>query len=353
MTSNAPTPGWQRLRWGLAFAGMLLVIVIGVLLGVNHFTRRSVTLDIGGYVQQFQTRADTVQDVLDEADVLIDPEDVIWPAPQTQLKNGMTITVHKAYAVAVEADDSVSQVRTQATHPLEILAGEGIDVDPYDMVRVDGKEFSPERLEKQTWNSPPTSIQVVRSATLKIIDQDRTLMIHTTHIDVGRALDSAGIKLYLADEITPDLSTPVKNGLTITIQRSVPVTIQVDNRQLNTRSIGPTVGDALAAAGIGLVEQDYTLPPVDTPLEAGMVIEVVRVVVKEMVEPTVIPFNTVYVPHSALPFGDWRIYQEGIDGQSEQVVRVRYENGQMVSQLPESISIVQPSIPRLIFYGLH
>jgi uncharacterized protein YabE (DUF348 family) len=264
----------------------------------------------------------------------------------------MTITVHKAYAVAVEADDSVSQVRTQAIHPLEILAGQGIGVEPYDTVRVDGKDFSPERLEKQTWNSPPTSIQVVRSATLKIIDRDHTLMIHTTQIDVGRALDSAGIKLYLADTITPDLSAPVQNGLTISIQRSVPVTIKVDNRQLNTRAIGPTVGDALAAAGIGLVEQDYTLPPVDTTLESDMVIEVVRVIEKELVEPVVIPFNTIYVPDSSLLYGEIRVLQDGIDGRSQQVVRVRYENGQLVSQLPESSTIMQPSTPRLIFYGL-
>lgn len=341
------------VRFWLALAGLMIVVITGVLLAVNRLTQTSVTLDIGGHVQQLETRAETVQDVLDEADVLIDPEDVIWPAPQTPLKNGMTITVHKAYAVAVEADETVSQVRTQATHPLEILSGQGIGVEPYDTVRVDGKDFSPERLEKQSWNTPPTSIQVVRSATLKVIDQDRTMMLHTTQVDVGRALDGAGIKLYLADMITPNLSTPVQNGLTITIQRSVPVTIRVDDRQFDTRAIGPTVGDALANAGIGLVEQDYALPSVDTTLEAGMVIDVVRVIEKELVEPAVMPFNTVYVPSSSLPFGETRMLQEGLEGKAELVVRMRYENGQVVSQSSESSTIVQSPTPCLIFYGVY
>jgi uncharacterized protein YabE (DUF348 family) len=329
-------------------SGALMIVV---LLLVYTFTQKTVTLDIGGHVHRFRTHADTVQDVLAEANVLIDPEDLIDPAPETRLTGGETITVRKALVVAVEADGPARQVRTQSVHPLDVLAELSIPVGKYDVIQVDGQDFSPERLAALRWNTPVTFIRVIRSATLKVVDDNRTLLVHTTQADVGRALDSVGLTLYLADRVTPDLSTPVYDGLSVVIERSVPVTIIADRRQFTSRAAGPTVGDALAEIGIAPVDLDYTIPSEESALEPDMTIRVVRVTEAMIIAHVSIPFDTVRQPNPGLAAGAERIVQAGADGVREQQIRVRYENGQETSRTIQDERIIESPVPRLIAYG--
>jgi uncharacterized protein YabE (DUF348 family) len=328
--------------------GALLIVV---LLLVNTLTKKTITLDIGGNVHRFRTHARTVQDVLDEANVLIDPEDLVDPLPATRLTGGETITVRKALVVAVEADGPARQVRTQSVHPLDVLAELSIPAGKYDVIQVDGQDFSPERLAALRWSTPATFIRVIRSATLKVVDDDRTLLVHTTQADVGRALDSVGLTLYLADRVTPGLSTPVYDGLSIVIERSVPLTIIADERQLTTRAAGPTVGDALAEIGIAPVDLDYTIPSEESALEPDMTIRVVRVTEEMIIAHVPIPFDTVRQPDSGLAVDEERIVQAGVDGVREQQIRVRYEDGHEASRTVQYERIIKSPVPRLIAYG--
>jgi len=219
------------------------------------------------------------------------------------------------------------------------------------VLRIDGRDYSVEHLEGQTWKQTPQAIQVLRSATVKVVDGERQLIVHTTQADVGRALDSAGVMLYLADAVSPDLSSPVYDGLVIEIARSVPVTVVADGRQLHTRALGPTVGDALAAIGLALIGQDYTQPPGTARLEPDTIIRLVRVTEKVIVEQEAIPFSTVYRPDPSLPETQERIVQEGTAGLRERQVRERYEDGQIVRRTVQHERVMQPPVPRLIVYG--
>jgi uncharacterized protein YabE (DUF348 family) len=326
-------------------------LIVVTLLLIHTLTQKTVTLDISGDVHRLRTHADTVQAVLDETHVLIDPEDLIDPAPATRLSGGETITVRKALVVAVEADGVVRQVRTQAVHPLDVLAGLSIPVGRYDVVQVDGQDFSLDRLEHLHWTTPTTYIRVIRSATVRVVDRDHTLLVHTTQTDVGRALDSVGLALYLADRVTPDLSTPVYDGLSIRIERSVPVTIRADGRQFASRAAGPTVGDALAEIGIAPVDLDYTVPSEETALEANMVIRVVRVTEGLIVEHEAIPFDTIREPDPTLAAGDEQIVQAGADGVLERRIRVRYEDGREVNRAVRDERMMLAPVPRRLTYG--
>jgi uncharacterized protein YabE (DUF348 family) len=354
VTSDIPSRLRPRRRgprfWAvLAVSGLILVTTLALV--ANRLTQKTVTLDISGQVHRYHVRGGTVQDVLHEANVLLDPEDVVWPAPQTSLRDGMTITVHKAFAVALQVNGDVRHVRTQATHPLDVLAEQSIPVGPYDVIQVNGQSFSPEQLRKLPWNVPATSIRVVHSASLTVIDGARTLVIHTTQADVGRALDAAGVTLYLADQVTPDLSTPVVDGLVVLIQRSVPVTVAADGREIATRALGPTVGDALAEVRIAPIGLDYTIPPADSPLQPDMTIRLVRVSEETVTAENPLPYSTLYRPDPTLGPDDERLIQPGVDGLLQQEIVVRYEDGQEVSRTVKSERIAQPPVPRIIAYG--
>jgi len=344
----------RRARRRTTRALVALVITgaaVTAALVVDCAARKTITLDVNGAARQIRTRADTVQSALDDADIRLDPEDTVLPPLDAPIANGDRITVRKAFAVAIEADGSARQIRTQSAHPLVILAEQMIRVGPYDVILVDGQEFSSEQLAARAWPAPPTYIRVIRSATLRIIVDSRVLLIHTTQADVGRALDSVGLELYLADRVTPALSAPVKDGLAVRIERSVPVTVIADGHQVATRALGPTVGDALASIGLAPVDLDYAVPAEDAPLDAGMTIRLVRVSERIVAEREPIPFETIRQPDSALLPGEERVIQPGADGLRERRMRARYEDGQEVSREIHMEWVIAPPTPRIIAYG--
>ena len=339
-------------RWWTRAAGVLItVLVIGaVLLVVYHATRVTVTVTVGAESHRVRTQAATVRDVLDDLDIWLDPEDVVQPGLDTPLDGGMAITVRRAVAVALLVDGVARQVRTQVVQPLDVLAEQGVSVGPHDIVEVNGQAVPAAQLTGSTWETPVSTIRVIRSVPLTVIDEGQALTIHTTALDVGRALDAAGVDLFLADRIMPSLDTPVIAGLTVTIERAVPLTVLVDGQQLDSRALGPTVGDALAAIGIAPVGLDYTQPALDEPLETGLTIRVVRVTEDIITKDEPIPFTTIYRPDTELATDENRVIQEGTNGLRRYEIRVRYEDGQEVDRT-ERAWIEQSPTPRLIAYG--
>ncbi|MCD4685857.1 MAG: G5 domain-containing protein, partial [Anaerolineae bacterium] len=176
-------------------------------------------------------------------------------------------------------------------------------------------------------------------------------VLHTTEIDVGRALDTAGLTLYLADRVTPDLSTAVAVGLVVRIERSLPVTLIADGHTLATRVRGATVAEALLAIALAPIGQDYTIPDLDAPLLPDMTIQLVRVTEALVTKDEPIPYITIYQPDASLPLDENRVLQEGIDGLRTREILVRYEDGTEVSREVQQEWIVQPPQPRMIVYG--
>ncbi|NDJ79344.1 MAG: DUF348 domain-containing protein [Chloroflexi bacterium] len=339
-----------RLGLWLLAALLMIALVGGVALAIDHFTEVTVTIDVGGQMWEHHTHAQTVGDALDEAGVLLDDEDEVWPALSAPLEDDLTITVNKASVLVLDVDGHARQIRTQAANPLDILAERDISLEPYDRLEVDGELFSPDALATADWDTPPTQLRVMRSVELTIVDGNSTVVLHTTAADVGRALDDAGLTLYLADQVSPALNTLVSAGMQITIVRAVPITVIADGEQLETRTLGPAVGDALTALGIAPIGLDYTIPSLDTPLEPGMVIQVVRITEDIVIETQPIIQKTIYHPDPQLEAGETRVIQ-GQAGLREQHVRIRYADGREVSREIQSEMIVRSPKPDMIAYG--
>lgn len=324
---------------------------MAALLLVDTLQQTAVTVTVNDVDYRFRTRAATVGDALDDAGIHVDSEDIVSPSLETSLAKRSSITIRRASAVAMRTDRGVQHIRTQATHPLDILSEQGITLHPHDIVQINGRDYTFADLVAQTWTAPPLSIRVVRGVPLTIIDGEQTASGYTTELDVGRALDAIGIKLFLADRVTPALNTEVTPDMTITIARSLPITVLADGQRLATRSLGPTVGDALSAIGLAPVGLDYTLPALDAPLQADMTIELVRVNEEVVTRDELIPFATIYHADASLPLDEKRVIQEGVDGVRMRKIRVRYENGNEVSRVVQEEWIERPPTPRMILLG--
>ncbi len=329
-----------------------LAVLLGLaLLGGTYFllTQKTIRIDVDGQISTIYTHQATVGALLDELGVALAPADAISPPRDARLRNGAMIQVRRARTVLVQADGRTVELLTQARAPLDLLAEAGVRLGRYDLLRVDGEvALDPARPPAAT---PPSLVEVIRAVSLTINDGGRTYTIFTTEPTVGRALHAIGTTLYLADEVTPGVGTPVREGMRVTIRRSVPLVIQVDGTTVHTRTLATTVAGALAGAGLGLVGEDYSIPPPETPLPEDGVIRVVRVSEEVLIERTEVPYQTVYRPDPSMELDTQRVIQAGEPGIAERRTRIRYEDGVEVSRVVEPTRLEQPPVDEVIAYG--
>lgn len=336
--------------WLVCLTIFTLLIALG--LWINWLTKTAITIDVNGSVRHVRTRVDTVGEVLDETDILIDPEDTVDPDPTMRLIDGLTIRVHKAAVVLIEVAGQVFPVRTIQTDPLSILAEQDITVGSYDILRIDEQELSPEQVESTTWDQPPALIAVLYSVTVQVvIDGEHTIDAHTVQPDIARTLDNLGLELYLGDGISPAPSEPVVDGLVIRINRAVPITLIADGKQIVTRSHGPTVADALAAIGVAPLGEDYTVPPLAARLNANMTVRLVRVTEQLVSERVTVPYSTRYRPNHRLSPGEKQVIRSGVAGENERLYSVRLEDGIEAARTVIEERVILLAEPALIEYG--
>jgi Tol biopolymer transport system component len=119
--------------------------------------------------------------------------------------------------------------------------------------------------------------------------------------------------------------------------------IEVDHSRRAVTTDAVTVRDALAVAGVSLDPLDRVSPDLYVETEPGMVIVVTRV--EEQFETTrvSVPFERKTVTNEALPAGETRLIQLGVNGEDEITYRVVLENGVEVERTEVSqATIIQP-----------
>ena len=114
---------------------------------------------------------------------------------------------------------------------------------------------------------------------------------------------------------------------------------------------GTTVQDAITRAGLSAVSPDRALPPLYTVLTEPGEIRIIRVTEEFSVEEQVIPFDKQVVRNEALPEGETRLIQPGVNGLHEITIRRQYEDGVEVSSGTVKTVVIQEAVPEIIMVG--
>ncbi len=397
-TGASSPQGRGFLRFIGSLAGLLLVV--GAVVAGYRATLTPVTLMIDGQVTPVDTHQETVGALLMDAGLTLAPEDIVTPALDAPLESGLMVQVRRARPVTINADGHRVSLRTHATSIEAILQEARVSVGPYDEVEVkadvmpagmqrmqDSGRSLPDRprsmsaasgdlavigehaagsstdgSEKRALASPlprssneaasnPVEITVHRAVPFVLHEDGQATTLYTTAPSVGEALRRAGLTLYLADGVEPGLGEALSEGLHVRVERSIPVTIQVDGRTLRTRTHRQRVDEVLADLGVILTGQDYTIPPLDAPLGDDAAIRVVRVSERFLIEQDPIPFETVWQPDPDLEIDYDRVLQEGQRGILERRYRIRYEDGNEVSRVLDREYIAVAPQAKIYGYG--
>jgi uncharacterized protein YabE (DUF348 family) len=238
----------------------------------------------------------------------VDVADRVLPGRFVPVEAGLIVLVERAVPVTVDVDGAKVEIKTQATTVAEALAEAGIVLAPEDRVLVEGGPVDPSALLSDTSStslvasadgaSPrprpaaregrstavpaPASLAVKRAVPVVVHDAGLDTVVNTAADTVGEALRGAGINVYLADEVRPDVSAPVQADMHVYIERSKAITIACDDPEVApigafvTRSRRTTVGEVLADEGITLSGREEIVPPLDTPTRHGLEVSIRR-----------------------------------------------------------------------------
>ena len=249
--------------------------------------------------------------------------------------------------ITIIDNDQITRLQTDERIPAVVLNQAGITLNQNDRVLLNGLQT--------TLNEPitasPITLQIRRAVTLTLVTADREQKLQTSAFTVGEALQEASLWLHASDKIEPALDTPTKDGMKITVTSPRELSVSMDGKTLQIQSSAPTIGEALAEAGIPLIGLDFSFPAESDALPSDGQIQAVRVTESVLLAQKPIPFENDFQASADVPLDQTQIVQPGETGLTVQRIRIRYEDGKEISRLTEAETMVRPPKTRVLGYG--
>ncbi len=130
------------------------------------------------------------------------------------------------------------------------------------------------------------------------------------------------------------------------------VTIETSDMRLVMYTTAGTVREVLQQAGVSPGQMDRVEPDLWQEIQDGSTVRVVRVEVREETERRPIPFSQKIIKSEALPPGERKLLQLGVNGEEEIVYRIVLEDGQVVERSEALRTIIKPPVDEIIAVGL-
>lgn len=247
-------------------------------------------------------------------------------------------------AITIIHEGKSIQMQSEERIPLVLFAAAGVAPLPGDKALVNG---AVQPLDQPMQPADFYQLQLRHLYPLNVNGQ----VIMTNALTVGEALDEAGIELKEGERASPPLSTPIQGALTINIVPSRTLTIFSGERAIQIRSAAQTVGEALAEAGIPLIGLDASSPAENEAPPADGQIRVIRVEEEIKTEIQIIPFKSEQIQKEDVPLGQEELIQPGINGLAMVQTRIRYEDGVEVSRTIEKQTTIREPQTRIAAKG--
>lgn len=195
-------------------------------------------------------------------------------------------------------------------------------------------------------------------ATLLILRQEIKIQVDgkelhhkTFKCNVGDALAEAGVQVNPLDKVTPAAEVGVKDGMLVVVERAFPVYLIADGSVNTVYTTRTSVKDVIELASLSLEEKDKVNPSLDTMVEPGCEVQVIRVTEETINEQFSIPAASERQADHSLFIGEQRVVHEGSPGEGERQIQITYEDGREVARKTILEKVLQPPVSRVIAYG--
>ncbi|MDK2784864.1 MAG: hypothetical protein PWR11_730 [Bacillota bacterium] len=168
---------------------------------------------------------------------------------------------------------------------------------------------------------------------------------------VAGLLEQEKVELAEGDLVVPAPDTELRQGMTVTVRRAVPVTIEAGGSTWTTKTAQETVGEALADLGIKVGPLDKVTPGLTEPVRPDQVIKVVKVEEKLQTRQEPIPYSVQRREDGDLPRGQTRVIQAGQEGLKLRQVRAIFEDGRLVKEEVVEEKVVRQPVTEIVAVG--
>lgn len=191
--------------WIPLVAGGSALALVATAAIANALDKNDVTLVVDGVAQTIAVREDTVSEVLNLAGIQLGEHDVVLPAADSKVTEGLEINVAYGRPLELTVDGQTKTVWTTARTVDQALAYLNLDAPD--------SKYSASRSSGITREGLDLEIATAKDITLTVAGKPSKLTIAGT---VADALAEAGVKPDADDTVTPAVDTPLTDGLAVT-----------------------------------------------------------------------------------------------------------------------------------------
>jgi uncharacterized protein YabE (DUF348 family) len=325
-----------------------ILLALGGIFLIYFATATSVRIFVDNDWVTVNTHASTVASAIQAAGIDLQEGDQVFPDLSSSLDHVQAIEVKRGFPVYLDINGELLKIITAEKSIADILLSIGITILPGDRIWVDGlREIDPGRMV----SSDSTHLSYKEADRFQLQVGGDQIMIRSAASTLGEAVAEAGIELLEGDVLVPPSDTPLAEIDHAILRRGRPVTILADNATVTTYIVAETVGEALQKSGLPLLGLDFVLPDLEEQLPETGEIRIVRVKEEILAEQTPLPFETIYEANPELEIDQRAVEDSGAYGVQANQIRVRYEDGQEVSRTVEGEWVAREPQPRRIGYG--
>ncbi len=253
---------------------------------------------------------------------------------------GYQVLSHKT--VTVSLDGRAQEVSTGADTVAQVLAAEGIEVGPHDVVAP--------ALGTSLEEGARIAVRFGRPLTL-VMDGDRSKH-WVTATDVTAALQQIGLRLGDARLSTSRGASIDRSGLRVAVVTPKRVTYAVGAARPVTRKVAAlTVAQALDMRGVRVDRNDKVTPRPGSMLDKRDRITVTKVKVTTTKVTESLPFRTETASDDSMYEGEETVVRAGRAGSRDVTYRLRHENGRLVDRSQVAVRNVVAPVVRLVKVG--
>lgn len=240
----------------ISLAVLITTLCITVLsFAIYEGSKKNVTLHADGEAEQVKTHATTVADVLAEQDIEVAEHDVVTPALNTDLEDGLAIELEKAQEIEIVVNDEKSSVWTTERTVEKVLEEAGIEVAKHDEIEPALKEELDE----------DNAINVDKAYQFTLVDGGKKKKYWSTSTTVDEFLKKEKIKVGKLDKLSAKKKSTIKPDSTVKIVRVEKDTEKVEedeNFTIETKSDDSLLKGqekVVQEGKKGIVEKEYEI----------------------------------------------------------------------------------------------
>jgi len=204
------------------------------------------------------------------------------------------------------------------------------------------------------WGKEKEKVNFGQGAKSVILNDDGLIFeVKTGAVTVADFLAEQKLDIKDKDAVFPGRETKIFSNSAITLNRAKKITIFDGQEKKVIYTWGKKTEDALSENNIKLGDDDIVSPPLNSPVQGGSEIDIIRVEIKEEKVLKDIDFKKTSEEDDKLSWQTTKIKQKGIKGKEEITYKVISHNGKEISRKILERSVVQEPTTEITVQGTY